>query len=229
MLSFRRLFGFHEIDEWRDEHTLLAATILNQTAADLITGFEPEVASASWKDGLVGQSSFIATRIAPHVRRTTEPIVARIVEDANQALARIVAHQAVWHDRPAGAAAGDDSFEAWQDVAAAAAPLAGGVALAAALPAAAVTTSTAFFGLVTTTAISWPVVLGGGALVGLGLATGAINTAKIWDKTEARLRRKVCDHVVGTLIEGTPERPSILMQLSSTFDAAAERAKEVRC
>lgn len=229
MLNFSRLFGHHELDEWRDEQTLLAATILNQTATDLITGFESELQSASWKDGLVGQSSFIATRIAPHVRRTTEPIVARIIEEANDALARIVAHQAVWHDRPGTTAAGEAGFEGWQDVAAAAAPLAGGVALAAALPAAAVTTSTAFFGLVTTTVVSWPIVLGGGALVGLGLATGAINTAKVWDKTEARLRRKVRDHVVGTLIEGTPERPSILMQLSSTFDAAAERAKELRC
>jgi hypothetical protein len=36
MLNWLNLFGNQEINAWRDNHTLLAAAILNQVAVDLI-------------------------------------------------------------------------------------------------------------------------------------------------------------------------------------------------
>jgi hypothetical protein len=224
-----KLFNFvdrREIDEWRDQYTLAAAATLNGFAIDMLASFEDELKTASWTDGLLAQNSFVATRIAPRLQHEAAPVLEHIVAGANKALQRIVDHQAIWHyepsitDRP-------EAFEGWEDVAVAVGPLAGGVVAAAALPAMAVTTSTVFFGLITTTAISWPVVVGGGALAAVGVATGAINTAKIWDKTEARLRRKVRDHVVSVLLAGRQGAPSILDELRRVLGEAAAKAKKL--
>lgn len=223
-MNFLNLFGKHEIDVWRDDHTLVAASCLKEVAADLIASFEKDLKAASWKDGLIGQNAFIATNVNPRIHEMARPLVDYIVTRANEALARIVAHQAIWQYRPTVAPEGEAAFEGWQDVAVAAAPLAGGVATAVALPAMAVTTSAAFFGLVTTTAVSWPVVVGGGAVAAVGIGTGLINAGKIWDKTEARLRRKVQDHVVATLLVGD-RQPSVLKQLTDAFATTAKEAK----
>lgn len=222
---FAWLFGHHEIDKWRDDITIMAAASLNQIASDLILAAEKDIKSVSWKDGLVGQARFVATRVAPRIRPVAEPVVEHIMEEANRRLGRIAEHYAVWSLQPNAAVAEPKDIEGWRDVAVAAAPLAGGVALAAALPAAAVTTTTAWLGLVTATTISWPVVIGGGALAGVAIATGVMNTAKIWEKSEARLRRKVRDHVVAVLLQGTPSNPSILDQITSTLREAAVQAK----
>ncbi len=219
-------FGHREIDEWRDQYTLAAAATLNTFAVQWIESFEEELKTATWKDGLLAQNSFIATRIAPRLQTEAAQVLDHIVEGANRALQRIVEHQAVWQCEPSAPDV-PDAFEGWQDVAVAAGPLAGGVVAAAALPTMAVTTSTAFFGLVTTTAISWPVVIGGGALAAIGVATGVLNTARIWDKTEARLRAKVRDHVVAVLLEGNPKHPSILEQLKRVLADAAAKAKKL--
>jgi len=223
-LNFLNLFGKHEIDAWRDDYTLLAASSLNEVAAELIASFEEDLKGASWKDGLVGQNAFIARNVNPRIHGRARPLVDHIVARANEALARIVAHQALWQYRPADPPEGDGAFEGWQDIAVVAAPLAGGVATAIALPAMAVTTSAAFFGLVTTTVVSWPVVVGGGTVAAVGIGTGLINAGKIWDKTEARLRRKVHDHVVATLLVGH-RQPSVLEQLTDAFAVTAKEAK----
>jgi hypothetical protein len=90
-----------------------------------------------------------------------------------------------------------------------------------------VTTTTAFFGLVTTTAISWPVVVVGSAVAGVGFATGLLNTSRIWSKAEQRLRRRVREHVVAVLLQGPPKQPAVLEQLSSLFERTAIEAKKL--
>ena len=227
MFDFRKIFGRHEIDAWRDEQTLGAAAVLNQLAADLTHSFEDELKSATWKDGLVAPSAFIATRIAPEVRKTTEPIVAKIIDRANGELQRIVAHQAVWNETARHLPEADESRAALADVAWAAAPFAGGLAAAAAVPAMGVTTTTAFFGLMTTTAVSWPIVIVGGAAAGVGIATGILNTGRIWSKAEQRLRKRVREHVVAVLLQGPPEQPAVLEQLAALFERTATEAKKL--
>jgi hypothetical protein len=69
------------------------------------------------------------------------------------------------------------------------------------------------------------VVVGGGALAGLGLATGVFNTAKIRDRTLTRLRKRVRRFIVASLIEGSEESPAILQQIAAEFDRAAKRAR----
>ncbi len=222
---FNRIFLGHRIDDWASEYSLVAARTLNQVAADLIASAEQDVSNASLKDGLLAQSAFLQNSIAPKIREVAEPVAIEILNEANAALAAIVEEQAVWVRGPDYAEQPEAAFDGAKDIAAAAVPLAAGVATAASLPFAAVTTTTAWLGLVTTTTISWPVVLGGGALAGLGIATGLLNTAKIRDRTQARLRDRVRSFVVASLIGGDENSPSILQQLTAEFDHAAKRAK----
>ena len=222
---FNRIFLGHRIDDWASEYSLVAARTLNQVAADLIASAEQDVSNASLKDGLLAQSAFLQNSIAPKVREVAEPVAIEILNEANAALAAIVEEQAVWVRGPDYAEQPEAAFDGAKDIAAAAVPLAAGVATAASLPFAAVTTTTAWLGLVTTTTISWPVVLGGGALAGLGIATGLVNTAKIRDRTKARLRDRVRSCVVASLIGGDEHSPSLLQQVTAEFDHAAKRAK----
>lgn len=222
-MNFFHLFGNHEIDAWRDDYMLMAATSLNEIAGQLIVSFENDLKTASWKDGLIGQNAFIA-RVAPRIHEVARPLVDHIITRANEALVRIVEHQTIWQYRPTDAPESEHAFEGWQDVAVAAAPLASGVATVVALPTMAVTTSVAFFGLVTTTVVSWPIVVGGAAVAGVAIGTGLLNAGKIWDKTEARLRKRVHEFVVATLLVGS-KQPSVLEQLVDAFAATAKEAK----
>ena len=219
------MFGAHEIDAWRDDFTLLAAASLNGLAVDLIASFESDLATATWKDGLVGQSAFLAKAVTPRIHELAQPIVDQIIMRANESLARIVEHQAIWQYRPTDVPDSEGALEGWKDIAVAAAPLAGGVATAAAIPTFAVTTSVAFFGLITTTVVSWPVLVGGTAAAGLAIATGVLNAGKIWDKAEARLRKNIHEQVVATLLIGK-KQPAILEQIAEAFAATAKEAKK---
>ena len=109
------------------------------------------------------------------------------------------------------------------------APIVGGAAIAAAIPAMAVTTTGGLLGtgLFATTVISWPVVLVGGTAAAVAVSTGLINSARLRDKTEARLWRKVADHVGVMLIRGTPKHPSILDQLAARYTEAADNARRL--
>lgn len=225
MKLFQRIFTDHRFDDWVSEQTIMAARILNQAAADIILQSDDELVTAGWKDALINPNSFIMERITPRVRDVAEPIALMIVEEANRSLQTIVDVQAVWTRNIENAPLGDNTFEGVGDFAAAVVPLGAGAAAAAALPFAAMTTTTAFFGLVSTTVISWPVVLGGGALAGLGIATGVLEGSKIWSKVEARLRRRIRDFVVATLIKGDAGHPAILEQLTAEFQGTAARAR----
>lgn len=89
------------------------------------------------------------------------------------------------------------------------------------------TTAVSWFGLVTVSTVSWPVVAIGGALAGTGIATGAINTARLRDKAEARLRVKARAHIAAALIRGTRKHPALLEQVTQTLAIAASQAKEL--
>jgi hypothetical protein len=226
MSLLTRLIGNHDIDDWQSEYTLIAARTLNQVAADLIVAAESDLAEARWKDALVNPGEFVSAKIAPRIREVAEPVALAIIAEANLALASIVDAQAVWVREPEHAELAGGSFEGASDIASAAVPFAVGVATAATLPYAAVTTTTAFLGLVSTTAISWPLVIGGTAIAGLGIATGAFNGARLWDKTQARLRHRIRTFIVTALLEGTADTPSILEQIAAEFGRAAERARK---
>lgn len=219
------IFASREIDRWAAEHKLAAERRLNQVAADLIASAEAEIAKVGLLDGLIGQSAFIADRIAPMVRTVAEPVAYEILDAANRALPDVVAEMAQWSLQPEHAEGQEHAFEGAKDILSAAVPLVGGAAGAAAVPFAAVTTTTALFGLVSFTAISWPIVIGGVALAAAGLATGALNTGKIKGRSKVRLRERTRQFIKASLIEGSEKSPSVLKQLAAEFDRTAQKAK----
>lgn len=229
MLNLNGFLARRELDEWRDGQVLIAARVLNQTAADLIAGFADTLQGATWKDGLIAQGSYIRRVVEPKVIEVADPIASRLHEEAMRGLAEIVDHQACWSRDPVASAGPANNFEGWHDVATGVAPIVGGAAIAAAIPAMAVTTTGGLLGtgLFATTVISWPVVVVGGTAAAVAVSTGLINSARLWDKTEARLWRKVADHVGVMLIRGTPKHPSILDQLAARYTEAADHARRL--
>lgn len=227
MLSLNRLLARRDLDDWRDEHTLVAARVLNQVAADLIAGFAETVKTATWKDGLIGQSGYIRRSVEPKVMEIAEPIAQRLVEEANRALAELVDHRASWTREAGASAAAADAFEGWQDVAVGVGPIVGGAAIAAAVPTLAITTTGGLLGtgLFATTVVSWPVVVVGGAAAAVAVGTGVINSARLWDKTEAKLARRISAHVEAMLLRGSADHPSILDQLAARYAEAADNAR----
>ncbi len=225
MNLFERLFFDHRFDEWASAHSLLAARVLNQAAADLILQAEDDLRDAKWKDGLIDSSGFLNRKIAARVREVAEPLARIIVEEANSALRTIADEKAMWSRSVEAAPMKNRSFESAGDIAAAVLPLGAGTAVAVALPYAAITTGSAYFGLVTTSVISWPVLIGGSALAGLGLATGVLEGSKLWAKVERRLRDKTRGFIIAALLKGSPDHPSILEQLEAEFWCTAERAR----
>ena len=227
MSLFNRIFAGQAIDAWASDYTLIAAKTLNQVASDLVVSAEAEIVKATLKDGLIGQGAFLNGRIVPIVRARAEVVTLNIVDAANLALLELVEDQAVWVKGPDDVDGSPGGYDGAVDVAAAAMPLAAGLTGAAVLPFAAVTTTTAWFGLVTTTAISWPVVVGGGALVGLALATGVLNTARIRDRAQVHLRNRARQYIVASLISGTDKTPAVLQQLAMLFQKTAKRAQAI--
>lgn len=45
-------------------------------------------------------------------------------------------------------------------------------------------------------------------MAGVCIATGVLNTSRIWAKAEQRLRKRIHDHVVGILVRGPPDQRS---------------------
>lgn len=227
MLWLDQFFGNRAINEWCSDYTLFAARTLNQVAADSISSMESELEDATWKDGLISPTAFIRDKAVPKLRELAEPAAQMIIEEANRELAILVEQRAVWVRRPEATPEAVGALDGFGDIAVAAGPIAGGIAAVSVLPFAAITTTTAWLGLVTTTAISWPVVVGVGSVAGIALATGAVNSSRLWDKTKFRLQGKVRKFITDTLIDGTTDTPSILAQITETLGDAAERAKRL--
>ena len=167
-----RIFLGHRIDQWASDNILITARILNQVACDVIASAEKEIEQVGWQDSLIGQAKFISERTAPLIRSVAEPVALNIIADANAALQEIVLEHAVWTRSPEYSERPEGVFAGSSQVMSAAVPLAAGAAVASALPFAAVSTTTAMFGLVTTTVISWPVVVSGSAIAGISFAFG---------------------------------------------------------
>jgi hypothetical protein len=228
MNFFERLFYDQRFDEWASKHSLLAARVLNQAAADLILQAEHDLKSARWKDGLIDPNAFLIAKISTRIQTVADPLAKMLIEEANRELQELVGDKAIWSRSVSNAPTAANSFESVGDLATIALPLGAGAAAALALPSAAVTTSTAYFGLVTTTIVSWPVLLGGAAVAGLGITTGLIEGKRLWSKVEGRLRVKTRNFVIAALVKGSTEYPAVLEQLTAEFWRTAERARSLK-
>lgn len=192
-----RLFGRGEIRRWRDLHVAMARAVLQQAAADLVESFDADLSQADWQDGLIEQTRFVATRIAPTVRQVAEPLARRVIEEADRALQPIAYHPLQWRPLPVDVSLMRDMMEELGDWAAA-----GGAALS---------------GLMRGAATTLPI--GGGA------GRGAAPSDWMRLKAEARLRAKVQAYVQATVVQGPKGRPALLEHVTGLLREAARDAR----
>jgi hypothetical protein len=191
-----RLFGRGEIRRWRDLHVAMARAVLQQAAADLVESFDADLSLADWQDGLIEQTRFVATRIAPVVRQVADPLARRVIEEADRALQPIAWHHLQWRPLPVDANLMRDMMEELGDWAAA-----GGAALT---------------GLVRGAATTLP--------MGRGLGRGAVPGDWMRLRAEARLRAKVQAYVQATVVQGPKGRPALLEHVTELLRDAARHA-----
>ncbi len=223
MLGLSRFTVRRDIDAWRDRWQETALHVLTDSAASIGDALESELSGVDWRSALFRADSHMRNRVDPYIREVGEPVAHRIVEEANRELTQIVQHRAVWHasptpSDPGGAGAG------W-DVVKAGAPLAAGSTLAVALPGMAVTTTSAWFGLVTVTAVSWPVVIGGATLAGTLALFGFHRLKQMPEGARHRLAQRIRARVSAVMLEGPVGNPSVLQRIAGALAEAAERAK----
>lgn len=191
-----RLFGRGEIRRWRDTHVALARAVLQQAAADLVEALDTELSQADWQDGLIEQTRFVATRIAPVVRRVADPLARRLIEEADRTLQPIAFYPLHWRPQPIDTNLMRDMMEELGDWAAA-----GGAALS---------------GIMRGAATTLP-------LGGVGGGTRAGDWMRL--RAEARLRAKVHAYINATVVKGPKGRPSMLEHVTELLREAAKHAR----
>ena len=222
-MSIANFFLKRRLQSWRDDEFYAAALVLRQLAADLVDEASRQVAALPKLELLTQSGSFLSAKLAPLVREASEPVMLRLTEQANKHLSELLCFSAIWASAPTDDPS-SNRLDGWQEVALASAPLAGGVAAAASLPTIAVTTTASMFGLVTTTAISWPVVIGGGVVAGSLVATGIWNSAQLIDRLRLRLQRKATEQIIATLLTGRKSK-ALLEQYADILDQTVAQAR----
>ncbi len=192
-----RLFGRGEIRRWRDLHIAMARAVLQQAAADLVESFDADLSQADWQDGLIEQTRFVATRIAPTVRQVAEPLARRVIEEADRALQPIAYHHLQWQPLPIDTSLMRDMMEELGDWAAA-----GSVAVS---------------GLMRGAATGLP--------IAGGRARGGAPGDWMRLRAEARLRAKVQAYVQASVVQGPKGRPALLEHVTALLRDAAARAQ----
>lgn len=215
-----------EILEWRDRHLMAAPLAISRAWQDVSPTIDEKLAAITWRSALTEPELFIARVIDPVIAQAINAAAQQIIVDAQTELQVLIAHQMEVETTMSSTPVERDHLAGAADLIAGLAPLAGGVAAGAALPSLAVVSGTAFFGLVATSAISAPILLGGLLVAGAGIATGALQTAKIKDKRTARMRDRVQRHVGAAVLSIEPRSSnlSVLARLLAAINAAAEAA-----
>ena len=220
-----------EILEWRDRHKLASTLGLARCWQDLRPSVNERIEDIGWYYAAVSPSAFIENNIDPLIIEGLSSTVEQLIGNAQDELRQIVEHQlsaiaAIGNVKPES-----NSLEDATEVLSSIAPLAGGLALGAALPGMAVVSGTAAFGLIATSTVSMPILLGGLALAGGAVATGVVKTSQLRSYRTRSIRKRIEDHVeqsvLATSAPAIPSAaPSVLFQIHQALDEAADKALE---
>lgn len=112
-------------------------------------------------------------------------------------------------------------WDSLSDVASSLGRIFGGAAAASAVPAAAITTTAGFLGFGAATVVSWPVIVGGGAIAGTAVATGLIRTAKLKSRRADAFLARLNDRVARAVFSRDPEHSSLLSRVEAAIEATA--------
>ena len=217
--------------EWRDRHKLAATLTLARCWQDLKPSINERVEDIGWYDAAVSPSAFIEKEVDPLLVDSIGSAIERLIADAQDDLRQIGEHQLSVNATVAQVGAHINTFEDATEVLSGIAPLAGGLALGAALPSMAVVTGATAFGLVATSTVSVPILLGGLALAGGAVATGVVKTSQLRDYRSKSIRKRVESHVeqaiLSTSLPPTQNAgPSVLLQIHQALDEADSKAME---
>lgn len=227
MNIFKNYFLKRQIEDWREETIINTTRILKQVTAELSVLFDEEIAKLGLNDSIINADQFIANTVAPEVRKVINLIVPAIISDANESLNTLVASHLVWTSQAEGHEKPISQIKTLFDVAIGVGPIVGGGVLAFSIPSMAVTTTSGIFGLFATSIISWPIALAIGAASMTAIGVGALNISQLNNKAQHRIRDKIIEKLHKQILQGTPEVPSILDQLTLLFNEAAEKAKSI--
>lgn len=198
---------------------------------DLKPQIEAQLEDVTWYQATVSPSDFIVKEIDPLLLSGIADSVARIISDAQADLLAIMEHQLAEIMPLQGVGHDSSSRQELTDIFTSIAPLAGGLALGAAIPSMAVVSGTVAFGLIATSTVSMPILLGGLAVAGGAVATGVIKTSNLRRVRSKRIFRRVQEHVdqavLSLALPTTDTRPrSVLLQIHEAIDTAADKAGE---
>lgn len=216
-----------QILEWCDRHKMDANLILARRWQDLKPVIAAKIEEIGWYEATVTHSGFLKEKINPMLIAGFQETVADIMARAQSDLQAVMDHRLNDIDAGDGADADDGFNERMAELFTSVAPLAGGLAVGAALPSVAVVSGTAVFGLVATSTVSVPILLGGLAVATGAIATGAFKTSQLRSKSAARTLKRVTKHVERSIL--SLERPdkagdstSVLLQIHDAIDAAVD-------
>ena len=194
--------------EWRDECLFDAKISLTRVALDLAPLIRETLENASMVEIIGKPTSFCATRVDPIVAARLKPELTRLEKMASEKLLDI-SNAATYFEQADFASKADGSL--WSnaiDIGSVGAPVALGAGALLAAPAMAVGTTAAFFGLVTTSAISVPVLLGVFGVASIATATGLTRGFRLKERAVNRLNDKVLTSIAASIIgEPTTEGP----------------------
>lgn len=223
------LLARRQILEWRDKHKIAANLALTRNWQDLVPQVEAKLDEVTWYQASVSPSDFIISEIDPILVQGFSACVSRLVAEAQADLLAIMDHQLVEVSALGAIDQDDPSLSVLIDIFKGISPLAGGLALGAALPSMAVVSGTTAFGLVATSTISMPILIGGLVLAGGAVATGVVETSKLREVRSKRMLKRVRRHVDQAVFsldihKSEDRKKSIILQIHDSLDTAVETA-----
>lgn len=220
-----------ELLEWRDRHKLASTLGLARCWQDLKPSINERIEQISWYDAAVSPSTFIKNEIDPMIIEGISATGERLISDAQDELRQIVEQQLTEIATVGSVQSESNSLQDATQILSSIAPLAGGLALGAALPGMAVVSGTAAFGLVATSTVSMPILIGGLALAGGAVATGVVKTSQLRAYRSRSIRKRIEDHVAQAVLSRSApaiqsSSTSVLYQIHQAIEAASSKALE---
>jgi hypothetical protein len=194
--------------EWRDECLFDAKISLTRVTLDLAPLIRETLEKASLVEIIGKPKSFCTERVDPLVEARLRPELARLEQMASEKLLAIRSAAAHFEQASFASRTEGNPWSNALDIGSVGAPVALGAGALLAAPAMAVGTTAAFFGFVTTSAISVPVLLGVLGVASVATATGLTRGLRLKDRAINRLHEKVLASMAASIIgEPTKEGP----------------------
>ena len=217
-----------DILDWRNRHQLNALMSLSRLWQDLKPQLYERLGEISWNEAAVSPSAYIKKKIDPILKAEIANDVERIMQLAKMEMASIMEHHFEQFEELDDVEAQQDALELATEILTSIGPLAGGLVLGAALPSLAVVSGTVAFGLVATSTVSIPILVGGLAIAGGAVATGIVKTSSLRTLRANRIKKRLDAHVRQAVfsLDRSPSKKSILLEIQDAFDQAANLALE---